>query len=43
MEKLSIIGSGTMGHSIALAAAWEGMNVEVFGMNEKVIGKSDHS
>ncbi|WP_025784210.1 3-hydroxyacyl-CoA dehydrogenase family protein [Sporosarcina sp. D27] len=34
MEKISIIGCGTMGHSIALAAAWEGFPVKLIGMNE---------
>lgn len=33
MEKLGIIGCGTMGHSIALAAAWAGMPVKVHGLN----------
>lgn len=37
MEKLSIIGCGTMGHSIALAAAWAGLDVRVSGMDEKDI------
>jgi 3-hydroxybutyryl-CoA dehydrogenase len=40
MEKLSIIGCGTMGHSIALAAAWAGMNVKVSGVNEEDITKA---
>lgn len=34
MEKLAIIGSGTMGHSIALTAAWAGINVKMFGLND---------
>jgi 3-hydroxybutyryl-CoA dehydrogenase len=37
MEKLSIIGCGTMGHSIALAAAWAGISVKVSGINEQDI------
>jgi 3-hydroxybutyryl-CoA dehydrogenase len=41
MEKLSIIGCGTMGHSIALAAAWAGMNVKVSGVNEEDITKAE--
>jgi len=41
MEKLSIIGCGTMGHSIALAAAWVGLNVKVSGINEQDIAKAD--
>lgn len=34
MEKLAIIGSGTMGHSIALNAAWTGLNVKMYGLND---------
>lgn len=34
-ENLSIIGSGIMGHSIALAAAWAGFEVKVWGLNEE--------
>jgi 3-hydroxybutyryl-CoA dehydrogenase len=30
MEKLSIIGCGMMGHSIALAAEWAGMDEKGF-------------
>ncbi|WP_313894048.1 3-hydroxyacyl-CoA dehydrogenase NAD-binding domain-containing protein [Psychrobacillus sp.] len=37
MENVSIIGCGTMGHSIALSAAWAGMQVKVYGVNEKDI------
>lgn len=36
-EKLSILGSGTMGHSIALAAASAGMEVKVWGTGEQDI------
>ena len=35
MEKISILGSGTMGHSIALSAAWAGQPVKVYGINEQ--------
>lgn len=35
MENISIIGCGTMGHSIALSAAWAGMKVKVYGVNEQ--------
>lgn len=35
MENVSIIGCGTMGHSIALSAAWAGQSVKVYGINEK--------
>lgn len=34
MEKLAIIGSGTMGHSIALNAAWAGLSVNMYGLND---------
>ncbi len=34
-NKLAILGCGTMGHSIALSAAWAGMNVSVYGVNEQ--------
>lgn len=33
-EKLSIVGSGIMGHSIALTAAWAGFDVKVWGTDE---------
>jgi len=39
MEKLAIIGSGTMGHSIALNAAWYGMKVKMYGVDENDIQK----
>lgn len=35
MELLTIIGSGTMGHSITLSAAWAGINVKMYGLNEE--------
>ena len=34
MEKLTILGAGTMGHSIALSAAWSGQTPTVYGINE---------
>ena len=34
MENIAILGSGTMGHSIALTAAMASFNVRVFGINE---------
>jgi 3-hydroxybutyryl-CoA dehydrogenase len=37
MEHLSVIGAGTMGHSISLSAAWAGMEVMMYGLNEKDI------
>ena len=36
-EQLSILGSGTMGHSIALAAALAGMEVRVWGTGNQDI------
>jgi 3-hydroxybutyryl-CoA dehydrogenase len=33
-EQLAIIGCGTMGHSIALAAAWSGQSIHVWGNSE---------
>ncbi|MBO0587244.1 3-hydroxyacyl-CoA dehydrogenase NAD-binding domain-containing protein [Sporosarcina sp. E16_8] len=41
MEKLSIIGCGTMGHSIALSAAWAGIEVEISGVNEQDLATAD--
>ena len=32
MEKIAIIGCGTMGHSIALSAAWSGYDVKMYGI-----------
>ncbi|GMA65735.1 3-hydroxyacyl-CoA dehydrogenase NAD-binding domain-containing protein (plasmid) [Alicyclobacillus fastidiosus] len=32
-ERLSIVGSGIMGHSIALTAAWAGFDVKVWGVD----------
>ena len=41
MEKLGIIGCGTMGHSIALSAAWAGMPVGVHGLNDTEIQRAE--
>lgn len=41
MEKISILGSGTMGHSIALSAAWSGQQVKVYGINEQDLENAD--
>lgn len=41
MEKLSIIGCGTMGHSIALSAAWAGIEVKISGVNEQDLATAD--
>ncbi|WP_404455052.1 3-hydroxyacyl-CoA dehydrogenase family protein [Oceanobacillus kapialis] len=39
-EKLSIAGSGIMGHSIALTAAWAGINVKVWGTDNADIERA---
>ena len=39
MEKLAVIGCGTMGHSIALNAAWVGMQVKMYGIDSADIQK----
>lgn len=36
-EKLTILGSGTMGHSIALNAAWRGIDVKIYGLDKNDI------
>ena len=41
MEKLTVIGSGTMGHSIALNAAWRGMDVKMYATNEEDIRRAE--
>ncbi|MES2872614.1 MAG: 3-hydroxyacyl-CoA dehydrogenase family protein [Bacteroidota bacterium] len=38
MEMLTVIGSGTMGHTIALSAAWAGINVNMYGLTESDTG-----
>lgn len=40
MERLSIIGCGTMGSSIALSAAWAGITVKLYGINPAEINKA---
>ncbi|AJO21492.1 3-hydroxyacyl-CoA dehydrogenase family protein [Weizmannia coagulans] len=40
LEKLSIVGCGIMGHSIALTAAWAGFRVRLWGTNEKDIDRA---
>lgn len=39
MERLTVIGSGTMGHSIALSAAWAGMQVKMYGTDQQDIDR----
>lgn len=41
MEKISIIGAGTMGHSIALSAAWSNHCVKVYGINGEDLENAD--
>ncbi|MGG4492065.1 3-hydroxyacyl-CoA dehydrogenase family protein [Metabacillus idriensis] len=41
MEKVSIIGCGTMGHSIALSAAWSGQAVKVYGISKQDLENAD--
>lgn len=39
MENIAVIGCGTMGHSIALNAAWAGFDVKMQGINEKELAQ----
>ncbi|KAA0958624.1 3-hydroxyacyl-CoA dehydrogenase family protein [Planococcus sp. ANT_H30] len=41
MEKISILGAGTMGHSIALSAAWAGETVTVYGIDEQDLSNAN--
>lgn len=41
MEKLTILGAGTMGHSIALSAAWSGHTPIVYGINGQDVANAD--
>lgn len=41
MEKLTILGAGTMGHSIALSAAWSGHTPTVYGINEQDLANAN--
>src|SRR5690625_3479081 len=40
MEKITIIGTGTMGHSIGLAIAWADLPVTIYGINDEEIKKA---
>lgn len=40
MKEITIIGCGTMGLSIGLAAAWTGINVTLVGMDEADLGRA---
>ena len=35
MEQVAVIGTGTMGHSIAIAVAWAKQPVELYGLSEQ--------
>ncbi|CDQ18999.1 3-hydroxybutyryl-CoA dehydrogenase [Halobacillus karajensis] len=39
MGEIAVIGCGTMGHSIALNAAWAGYDVKLYGLNEDVLNQ----
>lgn len=41
MKKISVIGCGTMGHSIGLAVAWAGFPVTLIGMNDADLATAD--
>ena len=43
MENISIIGAGTMGHSIALTAAWRNLSARVHAMDEREIERASES
>lgn len=42
MENVAIIGSGTMGHSIALASAWAGIPASVYGVNKQDLNAAEN-
>jgi 3-hydroxyacyl-CoA dehydrogenase len=39
VEKIAVIGCGTMGHSIALSAAWAGYDVKMQGIDDADIDR----
>lgn len=41
MEKLSVLGAGLMGHSIALTAAWAGIEVVMQGVDESDLERAE--
>jgi 3-hydroxybutyryl-CoA dehydrogenase len=41
VEKVTILGAGLMGHSIALTAAWSGMNVMMQGIDDKDLERAE--
>ena len=43
MNKISIIGAGTMGHSIALTVAWRNLSAHIYALDEKEVKKATES
>ena len=43
MEKIAVLGSGTMGHSIALSAAWAGYDVKMQGVDQADVDRGMES
>ncbi|TDF94480.1 3-hydroxyacyl-CoA dehydrogenase family protein [Paenibacillus piri] len=41
MENLAVLGAGLMGHSIALTAAWAGIDVALQGVDDADIGRAE--
>ena len=41
MENITILGAGTMGHSIALSAAWAGKTVNIYGIDDQDLENAD--
>ncbi|PIC63968.1 3-hydroxybutyryl-CoA dehydrogenase [Sporosarcina sp. P13] len=40
MERIAVIGCGTMGHSIALCAAWAGYDVMMYGISDEELERA---
>jgi len=43
MNKISIIGAGTMGHSIALTVAWHNLSTHIYAIDEKEVERATES
>lgn len=43
MEKVSVIGSGTMGHSIAISLAWHNHPVKVYCIDEEAVKNAEEN
>lgn len=41
MERVSVIGSGTMGHSIAISLAWHHHPVKVYCIDEEAVKNAE--